>query len=575
MPRQSGSGAPGRRRAVLIGTGNYDQSPELLSLRAPRKDVEALSRVLTQRDECRFDEVTSVIDGEVQKVRVAVNEVFRDAERDDLVLIYYSGHGKLNPDGQLHLCARDTRTDLLPATSYSLRDLRQLIDSHSAVARVIIVLDCCFSGAAREAFMKGDIPSFLRANLGPGKGKYILTSSTEVETSVERKQDEYSLFTKWLVDGLESERADLNGDHVITVEELFQYAKQHVEEEVGGQHPESYGFETSPGDIILYRSKRAAPGATSAPLAPLQLDWFQAVRAQMDQGKIIPFVGSGTYTNDVLSPFALSSSLAQGVGLKLASQESLAVTAEYFERFYQGPHMDAERARSELLDEFRRCLSKQTQDLSPPKTHELMHRMKRPWFIVSTTYDLVLEDSLAKSGVPLVIVAHILRSRDHVHDGKVLVVRHGTAPSAKICLADELVLNEATDCVVYKILGSPFLHDLTDPADGLDTVVLSESDYLTFLGRLDNQHTRVPTSFSLPFRKRKLLFLGYSLDIWHYRLVLQLPVFHGVSFAVRQPTSQMEELFWARLGAGLIHSDPEEFAKTMLASWPEVSRGGV
>lgn len=541
----------GTRRAVLIGAATYSEAADLPRLRAPLADVKALSRVLKECAECEFDEVLSFVNPSCQEMRVELNKAFQRSGRDDLLLLYYSGHGKLSPEGRLHLCAQDTLSDLLSSTAFSLTDLKQFIDEHT-VNRVIIILDCCFSGAARDAF-KGDVPSVLTANLGQGRGKYLLTSSTAIQPSVERAEDDVSLFTKWLVEGLDTHAADKNGDKVITVEEMFLYAKTQVEREHPTQKPQSFAFDSSPGDVIMWQGRQTTGRVSSAALAPLRPNWFASVRSQLARGQIIPFIGAGAYTGGVLNHFALSSALAKRGDLN--SQETLASTAEYCERLWKD--------RGDLVDAFQEILVEQMRDLKVPTTHDLVCEIKPPWLVVSATYDMVLEDRLAKSGAPLVIVSHILRSRDGVYDGKILVLRPGRP--AEICPADQFLFDEAKECVIYKVLGSPFLRGRADPGLELDTLVLTETDHLTFLGRLQHEQTKVPQSIDVHFQKRKLLYLGYSLDIWHYRLVLQ--VFRGAkkqAFAVRQPTSQMEALFWERLGTDMITWDPEEFAKTLL-----------
>jgi 4'-phosphopantetheinyl transferase EntD len=66
------------------------------------------------------------------------------------------------------------------------------------------------------------------------------------------------------------------------------------------------------------------------------------------------------------------------------------------------------------------------------------------------------------------------------------------------------------------------------------------------------------------------MVLGYTLDVWQYRLVMQ--VFQSVgmkqakstSFAIRQPGSNMEALAWRRLGIDIIQMEPNEFAEKVL-----------
>ena len=58
---------------------------------------------------------------------------------------------------------------------------------------------------------------------------------------------------------------------------------------------------------------------------------------------------------------------------------------------------------------------------------------------------------------------------------------------------------------------------------------MTEADYLIFLGRLENQSTRVPTTFSRLFQRYPIVFLGFPMDMWHYRLVGQ--VFQSIGVA--------------------------------------------
>jgi hypothetical protein len=64
-----------------------------------------------------------------------------------------------------------------------------------------------------------------------------------------------------------------------------------------------------------------------------------------------------------------------------------------------------------------------------------------------------------------------------------------------IQLADNWLLSdlgEHGDRIIYKIVGSPFANELADRRSGIDTVVITESDHMTFLGRLENEHTKPP-----------------------------------------------------------------------------------
>ena len=208
---------------------------------------------------------------------------------------------------------------------------------------------------------------------------------------------------------------------------------------------------------------------------------------------------------------------------------------------------------------------------APPPIYSLLLSAKPPPLIVSSTCDLVLERYLEEKGKDYILVCHIVRSRDHENDGKILVFR---GRDHEFCVADKIPLQGA-DFIIYKPLGSPMLHDLLDPDLEIDTVVITESDHLLLLGRLEHELTQIPTAFCRLLQRRPLLFAGYGLDVWHYRLVMQ--VFQLVQaqgsrptpMVVRQPASPMEEMAWRRLGADVLRVPPNEFAARVLESLPQ------
>jgi uncharacterized caspase-like protein len=136
----------------------------------------------------------------------------------------------------LRLCARDTEEKFLSVNSVGIGWIKEQIDSTKA-ARVILLLDCCYSGLAAGAF-KGDVVSAIRDAVGSGKGKFVVTSSSRAGPSIELVGDRNSLFTKWLVHGLDTFEADENKDGVITLDELIDYTNERVREQRPEQHPQ-------------------------------------------------------------------------------------------------------------------------------------------------------------------------------------------------------------------------------------------------------------------------------------------------------------------------------------------------
>ena len=129
----------------------------------------------------------------------------------DVLLLYYSGHGRLDHTNTLFLCARDTTVDRIRATAIASRRLDEFIDA-SAAARVVLILDCCHSGA----FKGGDFAQPLS-----GAGRYVLASCRARELANDASAaNRASLFTHHVVQGLLGAAANPGLPDHLTLEEL-------------------------------------------------------------------------------------------------------------------------------------------------------------------------------------------------------------------------------------------------------------------------------------------------------------------------------------------------------------------
>src|SRR5262245_59154707 len=104
----------GTRSALIVATDRYDD-PDISQLDAPRQDAEALARALSDAKIGGF-EVTTRINAQAHVVRREIEAFFGDRERDDTLLLYFSGHGMKDADGHLHFIASDTHRKLLQST---------------------------------------------------------------------------------------------------------------------------------------------------------------------------------------------------------------------------------------------------------------------------------------------------------------------------------------------------------------------------------------------------------------------------------------------------------------------------
>ncbi len=239
----------GRHIAILIGNSEFSEEPSLSALRCPQRDVEGLAAVLTAQETGLFADPLIFINEPHHKVLPAINRVFKQAGRRDQILIYYSGHGKQDNAGGLHLATADTEVDALETTSIAVDSFRKLIDNH-ACKQVALILDCCFGGAAGKDFLKGGVDDQLQQ---VGRGIYVLTASTATQTAREKDGDEYSLLTKHILHGIAHGEADQNGDGLVSLDDLYEYVRVRVPREAP-QHPMKYALGIQGGEFVIARA---------------------------------------------------------------------------------------------------------------------------------------------------------------------------------------------------------------------------------------------------------------------------------------------------------------------------------
>lgn len=262
----------GKRLAYLIGNENFDGKSGLSKLDGPRNDVEALARILGDQDKGCFI-VSEFIDKASYDILPAIDDALRSTEPDDLVLIYYSGHGRRDRSGNLCLATANTRKDALISTSIDTGQLRSII-SNSNNNQTILILDCCYSGAVGETW-RSSVSDELQNVVSAG-GFSIITASTSVQVARETKSladgRVMGRFTAALVGGIENGAADTSGNGEILLSDLRRYLARTIT----GQTPQFFDLGAF-GDPLISRSPATAMLLLPADiLADLESEqWFR------------------------------------------------------------------------------------------------------------------------------------------------------------------------------------------------------------------------------------------------------------------------------------------------------------
>ncbi len=255
-----------KKLALLIGVSEYDY--ELNPLAGALKDVDAMQRVLQHPDMGDFspDNIKVLKNPQIPNMGMEIEKIFSNCQKNDLVLLYFSGHGIKDDNGNLFLASSQTckhpNGQLITSSTVAASFVHNIMDK-SPSRRQVIILDCCFSGAfARGMTVKNDGDVDIKNQLG-GEGRAVLTSSTSTQYSFEEQACNHSIYTRYLVEGIENGKADMDGDGVISVDELHEYNRTRMQEVAPLSKPEIYAFKEG---YKIQLAKACLTNQTSFPL---------------------------------------------------------------------------------------------------------------------------------------------------------------------------------------------------------------------------------------------------------------------------------------------------------------------
>ena len=235
-----------KRLALLVGTSEYPECEKLSPLHGSLLDVDAMQRVLVANGEFAADDVVVLKNATRQAIEDAIHNLFNasDRKKDDLVLFYFSGHGIVDEANKLFLGTPSTRKEgnkIVKPTTVAAAYLQDAMNDSKSQHQVLI-FNCCFSGAFAQGMTVMDDGSVnLKNHLG-GKGRAILTSSSSTQFSFQ-PDGGMSIYTRYLVEGIETGAADRDGDRNISIDELHEYAALKVSQESPNMTPAFYPVE--------------------------------------------------------------------------------------------------------------------------------------------------------------------------------------------------------------------------------------------------------------------------------------------------------------------------------------------
>lgn len=241
---------------ITIGESKFQQSDYNLTYAA--KDAQDIANLLGNSKEYVNVFSQTLTNEQVTKENVlALKSFIQKADINDHVIIFFAGHGVLSSDLDYYLATYDMDFNAPEKRGLAYDDLENLLDGIKPLKKTLII-DACHSGeidkedmelAVAENTTEGDVQfravgktvqsrlgaqntveltKTLFTDLRKGTGATVISSAGGMEFAMESGEWKNGLFTYVLLNGIQTDNADLNNDGEIWLSELQQYVSANV-----------------------------------------------------------------------------------------------------------------------------------------------------------------------------------------------------------------------------------------------------------------------------------------------------------------------------------------------------------
>ena len=230
----------GVKKALIVGVSEYEDS-NMQKLDFCKNDGEKMYEILNSVGYKVLNNASMTGHVKFENMRNAIYDFFNDPNNkfDDTLVFYYSGHGIPDSDGDVYLSTSDINPDEPYRAGFSFNELTKRVNA-SISTRIVLILDCCYSGAAKisKGISKGSEEAVTNlataaisqksANIQNDKGICLLAASQATQEAYALKEGENSLFTHYLLEGLKGKREALDVKGKVTAESLGKYIHRSI-----------------------------------------------------------------------------------------------------------------------------------------------------------------------------------------------------------------------------------------------------------------------------------------------------------------------------------------------------------
>jgi len=269
-----------KKKAIVIGVSDYNTN--LQPLNFCKKDGIEMCELLTSLGYEISDDHRLIGHVGFNQMREAIYDFFDNSSAlgNQTLLLYFSGHG-VPTDGDMCLASSEINPDEPYRKGFSSYELTRLMQD-SVSLRVVTILDCCYSGAAKLSKGHEDdaakiatdaLRSKARILQGEqqGEGKCLLAASQAAQEAYGLKKQEHSIFTYYLLEGLRGNERSVDTNGNVTPYSLGSYVYKAILNLPPKKRPKQKPVTKveASGDIILAEYPELAKRDSSAILTPI------------------------------------------------------------------------------------------------------------------------------------------------------------------------------------------------------------------------------------------------------------------------------------------------------------------
>jgi hypothetical protein len=265
----------------FVGIGASEYKDTTKNLKYAKKDILDIAKVLKRSKVYNDNYFKTFFNSEVSKDSLSsINKFLQRSTVNDVVIVYYAGHGLLNKNLDYYLASFDNDFYAPELSAIPYKELEKtLLNCESR--KKLLFLDACHSGEldkANSIVSEGDVEigrditfrsgpagmlikndgsldalKMVFADLKENNGITVISSAGGADYAVESDIWENGAFTYCMIKGLKSGDSDLDHNGVVTVSDMLKYLQINVPILTNGYQVPTFRTENIENDFIIWK----------------------------------------------------------------------------------------------------------------------------------------------------------------------------------------------------------------------------------------------------------------------------------------------------------------------------------